>query len=203
MGQCHGTPVKGAERCRMHLGKRAQPVIAEAKLNEQAQAELARLDVPPVIDPLWELSKLAGQAVAWKDSMAGRVNELRSMRYESASGLEQLRSEIALWERALDRCVATLTAMAKLDIDARLVGIREQTADMLLNALEAALRSTGLDLEHRNAARQVFRNGIRVLHVPGEALPALAPVNQTEFVEAEIREVEREHPGLAGLVGDD
>ncbi|HEY2088337.1 MAG TPA: hypothetical protein VGH54_20255, partial [Mycobacterium sp.] len=135
----------------------------EQEITQQAARELARLDVAPVTDPLTELARLAGQAVAWKDAMAEKVNELSSMRYENQNGGEQLRAEIALWERALDRCVATLTAMAKLNIEERLAGIRQQTADMLERALDAALKASGADRDGRQRAREEFRKNLRVV----------------------------------------
>jgi hypothetical protein len=166
-GQCHGSLVAGSDRCRMHLGKRAPAAIAEAKLNEQAAAELARLDVPAVADPFYELCRLAGQAVAWKDAMAAKVNELTELRYEDAKGGEQLRSEIALWERALDRCLATLTALARLNIDDRMVGIREKTAAMLEQALDRALaKACRGDIELMAEARVEYRRHLRIVAVP-------------------------------------
>jgi hypothetical protein len=175
-GTCHGSPVAGTDRCRMHLGKKAPMAIAEAQLNEQAAAELARLDVPPVADPFTELCRLAGQAVAWKDAMAGNVNVLSSIRYEDSKGAEQLRSEILLWERALDRCLATLTALARLNIDDRLAGIRRQTADMLELALDRALAKTCPgDIQLAAEARAEFRRNLRIVQEPGQQPKAIGP----------------------------
>lgn len=155
----------GYGRCSWHGG--ASPTgsksAREQELNASAAKELARLDVPPVTDPLTELAKLAGQAVAWKDAIAGKVNELTSMRYESENGGEQLRAEIVLWERALDRCITTLAAMAKLNIEDRLAGIRKQTADMLERALDAALESSGLPLEGKAKAREAFKRQLKIV----------------------------------------
>jgi hypothetical protein len=190
-GKCHGSLVADTDRCRMHLGKKAGPAIAEAKLNEMAAAELARLDVPPVSDPLAELARLAGQVVAFKDAMAARVNQLASLRYESAHGLEQLRAELGLWERGLDRCVATLTGMARLNIDARLVGVREKTADMLVQALATALNASGLDCDARWKVEDVFRKSI-VLVRPLAENPECT---QNEFVDGEIRSLEAKVTG--------
>lgn len=169
-GLCHGPAVTGNDHCRMHLGEKAAPVIAEAKLKEQAAKELARLDVPPVADPLTELARLAGQAVAWKDAMAGRVNELTSIRYSTEGG-EQLRSELLLWERALDRCVMTLTAMARLNIEERLAGIRKQTADMLERAFDAGMEASGASFEGKAKGREAFKRHLKVV-ADGRTEPA-------------------------------
>jgi hypothetical protein len=157
-----GTDHPGFGRCKLHGGCAPGPRLDA--LNQQAAAELARLDVPPVTDPLTELARVAAQAVAWKNAMGEKVNELTSLRYEAAAGTgEQLRAEIALWERALDRCVATLTAMAKLNIEDRLAGVRKQTADMLERALDAALEASGTGLDGKQKAREAFRRQLKVV----------------------------------------
>jgi len=156
-----GTDHPGFGRCKLHGGCAPGPRIVA--LNEQAAYELARLDVPPVVDALSELARLAGQAVAWKDNMSAKVNELSSLRYESQTGGEQLRAEIALWERALDRCIATLTAMAKLNIEERLAGVRKQTADMMERALDAALEASGAPLDGKAKAREAFKRNLKIV----------------------------------------
>jgi hypothetical protein len=150
----------GYGNCHFHGG--SSPNGRTAALNHQAAAELARLDVPPVTDPLTELARVAAQAVAWKDAMGAKVNELTSIRYSTEAGGEQLRAEIALWERALDRCVTTLTAIAKLNIEGRLATVREATAQMLEQALQAALASSGCDLEGQERAKEAFRRNLKV-----------------------------------------
>lgn len=161
----YNTSHEGTGRCSWHGGASPSGTKAarEKELADQAARELARLDVPPVTDPLTELARLAAQAVAWKDAMAGKVNELASIRYESENGGEQLRAEIALWERALDRCITTLAAMAKLNIEERLAGIRKQTADMLERALDAALEASGAQLEGKAKAREAFKRHLKVV----------------------------------------
>jgi hypothetical protein len=147
----------------MHLGEEAAPVIAEARLNEQANRELVRLGVAPVVNAFEQLAIVASEALAWKNEMAAKVNSLLEMRYESKEGSEQLRSEIIVWERALDRCVTTLTAMAKLNIEERLAGIRKQTADMLERALDAALEASGAPLDGKAKAREAFKRHLKVV----------------------------------------
>ena len=128
----------------MHGGRTAK--ARERAAEEEARKQIARLDLPPVEDPLSELAKVCAQVVAWKDSMAGRVNELNSLRYSTEGG-EQLRAEVALWERALDRCERFLTAMARLDIDERLAKISEARAEMIITVFAAALERAGVEGE--------------------------------------------------------
>ncbi len=141
---CQAYPVRGAKVCVAH-GGRAPQVKAKAREREaeqQARAELARLDLPPVEDPLSELARVCGQVLGWKDMLAKRVNDLDSLRYENEAGGEQLRAEVALWERALDRCERFLTAMARLNIDERLAKISEERAELIISVLSAALERT-------------------------------------------------------------
>jgi hypothetical protein len=161
-GPCHGAAVTGSDKCRMHLGGEARPAIAEAKLQEQAQRLLYQRDAPPVTDPLSALQHLAGRAAAWEDIIGEKVNEMRSIRYSTEGG-EQLRSEIVVMERAMDRVGKLLVDIAKLNIEDRLAGVREATARMLEEALTAALQKSGADVSGQAAAREEFKRRLRVV----------------------------------------
>lgn len=143
---CQAYPVRGAKVCVAH-GGRAPQVKAKAReraVEQQARAELARLDVDPVEDPLSELAKIAGQVIVFKDQVAARVNELNSIRYSTETG-EQLRAEVGLLERAFDRCEKFLTAMARLNIDERLARISEERAEFIITVLTIALERAGIE----------------------------------------------------------
>jgi hypothetical protein len=173
-----GTDHVGHGRCKLHGGR--TPTVAkgaaESALEEQARTELAKLDVRPVENPLTELQLLAGQAVAWKNTVAGLVNRLGSLRYEGESG-EQLRAEVGLWERALDRCEKVLTAMARLDIDERLVKISEHQGKLVTAAIMAAFVDIGLSHEMQQALRPAIARHLRLaaLEERERERPALEP----------------------------
>lgn len=162
-GACHGSPVTGSDHCRMHLGAAAGPAIAEAKLQEQAARLLYQRDAPPVTDPLSALQRLAGRAAAWEDIIGEKVNEMRSIRYSTEEGGEQLRSEIIVMERAMDRVGKLLVDIAKLNIEGRLATVREATAQMLEQALHAALAASGCDLDGQRRAQEAFRRNLKVV----------------------------------------
>lgn len=159
-----GTEHKGYGRCRKHLGN--SPNVARAaereRLEHEVRAELARLAVQPVDNPLLELQKLAGQVLAWKDALGHMVNELTSIRYQDEHGGEQLRSEVTLFERAMDRCERVLVAMARLNIDERLVKISEAQARVINEVLRAALSEIGLDGATQDAVRPVIARHLRL-----------------------------------------
>jgi len=155
-----GTPHPGHGRCKLHGG--CAPSGRAAGAESQARAELARLGVPPVDNALTALAAIAGEVVAWKDMLAAKVNELSSLRYKTEGG-EQLRAEVALWERALDRCGKFLVDMAKLDIDERLARVTEQQAEQISAALTAVLAEMGLSQDQQRAARAGVARHLRAV----------------------------------------
>lgn len=161
-----GTPHAGTGNCKLHGGNTPSGQLSAA--TEQARRELAALDVQPVTDPLNQLAILAAQVLAWRDSMAEKVNELTSLRYESygdAGSSEQLRAEVSLWERALDRCERVLTAMARLNIDERLARISERQIEVMEAAIRATLADPdfGLDIAGQDKAAQALGRRLRAV----------------------------------------
>lgn len=149
-------------------------------LNDQASKALAKLNVTPIENPLEELRRLAGQVTAWKDQAAKMVNNLQGeMRYKDEKGAEQLRSEIVIWERALDRCVTTLAVMSKLDIDERLARIEAAKVDMVFSIIEKTFDDLGLNDKQKAKLRKGFYDNFQLATIEGkvlgaEAMPTLA-----------------------------
>ncbi|WP_166379906.1 hypothetical protein [Catellatospora methionotrophica] len=120
------------------------------------------LNASPITDPLRALQELAGQVVEWKDALAARV-DLHALRYESNISTEQIRGEVQLLERAMDRCNTVLATIAKLNIDERLARIDEMTAVVIVRAVEAGLASAGVAGPAAVKAREVVRGHLRAL----------------------------------------
>jgi hypothetical protein len=139
---------------------------------EQLHREITQavqiLGVAPVDDPLRALQELAGQVVAWKDALAARVS-MNALRYESAVATEQVRGEVQLLERAMDRCNMVLATIAKLRIDERLAAIDEATASMIVRAIEAGLASAGVTGPAAVRARDVTRAHLALVSSEGDA----------------------------------
>jgi len=159
-----GTSHKGYGRCRKHLGN--SPNVARAaeaeRVEHEARAELTRLDVTPVDHPLEELQKLAGRVLAWEKTVGELVNRLSEIRYEDEHGGEQLRAEVALLERAMDRCERVLVAMARLNIDERLARLTERQAELVIGVLKGALEDLGID-RSENEVRRVMARRLRLV----------------------------------------
>ena len=157
-----GTDHVGTGRCRLHGGntRTQRKAAAAAQAEAGARAILAQLDVQPVGDPVEQLQILAGEILAWRDAIAEQVRKLTTLRYEGEHG-EQLRSEVALFERALDRCQSVLTAMAKLDLDERLVRIGEARGKLVSALILGVFADLGLSEELQARARSAIAARLR------------------------------------------
>lgn len=161
-----GTPHPGAGRCKLHGGCIPTVVTSEARkaVEREARAAFGRLaDVStPVADPLTALADLAGHVGAWMQFLADRVADLQTLAYSGEAG-EQVKGEIVLFERALDRCNTVLGTYARLNIDERLARISEQQADMVLKALGAGLDAAGVTSDRRPIALRAAAGHLRLV----------------------------------------
>lgn len=140
---------------------------AAARLAQIMAAHGERLLRPdPVGNPLDELLMLAAEIREGKEILRALVSclyENGQIRYAHSKAGEQVRMEILLYERALERYAKILIDISKLKIEDRLAGIRQQTADMLERALDAALEESGVGLEGKHSARQALRRHLKVI----------------------------------------
>lgn len=179
---CNRYPVRGTTVCAApsHGGllPRVKAAAARNVAEEKIRRSFAGAGAKPIDNPYVELSRLAGQVVAWKDTLAGIVDSMSGdaecpecgasvpgageWRYEaSGAGTEQLRSELALFERAMDRCGGTLGMIAKLNIDERMARINERQADAVVRAVDAAIAAAGITGPAALQARQVAARELR------------------------------------------
>lgn len=158
-----GTDHQGVGSCKLHGGCTPNQVAGASRRMAEAGARalLAELHVTPVEDPLQALLKIASQVLAWQEATAALVNELEEVRYEGATGAEQLRAEVALYERAMDRAVAVLAAIARLNIEERLARVTERQADAVIDAIDAALAAAGVTGQDAARAKQAAARHLR------------------------------------------
>jgi hypothetical protein len=150
----------------MHASRRVvEGRIVEHEAEMMAEYWEAIIDAPPVINPLEELQKIAGQIVAWKDECLKALRYLKTSnwRYEKSRLGEQTRAEILIAERALDRAERCLVNMVKLGISKQLVALETQKVDLVERALIAALQASGLDIEGQDRARKVLRRELKAV----------------------------------------
>lgn len=157
-----GTDHRGFGNCSWHGG--TSPTGRMSALAEQAERLLYRQDAKPCANPLEALQRLAGRALALEETIGHLVNDLSAIRYEDAKGAEQLRSEVAVLERAMDRAGRILVDIAKLNIDERLAAITSRQADAVIAALEAGLAAAGvIDPQQRVLAKAAASRELRLV----------------------------------------
>lgn len=161
---CSNRPMTSSTRCRMHGGASPQAKTAAERrqVEGEARALLAELGVTPVDDPLAALLRLGGQVLAWQEATAALVNQLDHIRYQGGSG-EQLRAEVALYERAMDRAANVLSAIARLRIDERLAEVTQRQAEAVIGAIEAGLEAAGVTGDRMIEARRVAARHLRLV----------------------------------------
>jgi hypothetical protein len=153
----------GVGRCSWHGGN--APSSRVAAITQQAEKLLYKYEAAPVGDPLDALQRLAGRALALEETIGNLVNSLSEIRYESGGegGGEQLRSEVAVLERAMDRCGRLLVDIAKLNIDERLVKVTEKQARMAEQALLATLAEMGMEPGQQTDACERLERHLRLV----------------------------------------
>lgn len=170
IGKCQrpagwGTQHAGVGQCKLHGGntKNANVRGSAEVLKRDVDKILGKLEITPIDDPLTELSKLAGEVTAWKDIIANRVAFLKDVSYEGEKTGEQIKGEVIVFERALDRCNTVLVGMARLNIDERLARISEMQAQIVADALAAALGEMGMDLGAQREAKTRVAEKLRLV----------------------------------------
>lgn len=151
----------GATKSAQAKGRRA---VADARLDEQLNRLLVGTGASPVDNPLRALADLAGEMMAFKNGLASLVRKLDvdEIRYKGGAG-EQIRAEVVLYERALERTGQLLVNIARLNIDERLAAIEEKQADTVIRAVEAALASVGVRGEDAIQAKKVAARHLRAV----------------------------------------
>lgn len=163
-----GTDHVGAGPCRLHGGstrsvsKGAHRVL----LDREARKALADFDLEPVTNPLEALQQHAAEVMSLRNYLRDQVSRLEALRYEGGSG-EQVRAELAAYQAALRDTTAVLTAMARLDLDDRIVKINtrisEQQAELVVQAVRATLAALDLSAEQKMRANGIIARELRAL----------------------------------------
>lgn len=176
---CHWYAVEGTDppACKNHGANEGsyQSKLAAANVVQLrvATAETEKLvthwdqiiAAPPVTDAISELRKVAGQIVAWKDFCLQILAGLPADRWRYSAGKagEQLRAELLLLERALDRAERCLVSLAKLDLDGRAMALDEKIVNLCERALLAGLQASDASVEGRDNALRAMRRELKAV----------------------------------------
>jgi hypothetical protein len=170
---CHQFAVAGTDPplCKNHganggssISQKAAARVVDGRVTDRMAAIMsdhgeALMKPSPIGDPLSELLDVAAEIRTWKEVMRGVVADLLSrqaIRYTARAYGEQLRAEVLLYERALERLAAILVQVGKLGIERKLAQIEIDQAARVDRALTAALTATGVGLVEQQKARAVL-----------------------------------------------
>jgi hypothetical protein len=175
---CRRQAITGANVCDQHganKGSLTRTVAGQRVINDKMSARLAEimadrgerlLKPAPIDDPFAVLMETLAEVRELKDIMRDVVHELISsgqIRWASTQAGEQLRVEILVYERAIERLMNGLSGVVKLNIEDRMAGIREAQLRMLEQALDQALEASGIGVSGKLDARRTFRANVRVI----------------------------------------
>ncbi len=170
---CRARPKTGSVLCGAHGGhlpkvKRA----AQFRLaRDEAQQELIRRmkdDRQGRQDAVTELDRLAAEVIVFKDICRERIEQLNQIRYEGKTG-EQIRAEIILYERALDRCNTVLATNIKLGIAERKQKLDEAQALLMVGVIKTILNRLDLSREQKAIAVKVVPEELRAISAAVQA----------------------------------
>lgn len=151
---CPNPAIAGGTVCKTHGGS-TKHIKAAAKRRlavAKADAKLRELEYEPVEDPVSELADIAGQAKALMEWAGARVADLQNaLTYTDAHDVDQLKAEVGVYERAMDRTAKLVEACARLGLDERRVALEEGQAELAVAALRLAVQRAGLAEPQRQA----------------------------------------------------
>jgi hypothetical protein len=185
-GPCGGGVLRNQKVCRHHGG--ASPQALEVARRREVELRAEKLlrerwanggDVA-VDDPLGELARLAGEAVAFKDYLRDQVTELHGVlaywtenTFETEDAIrteatEQLRAVVLAYERALDRCAKILASIVKLDLAGRMLAVRTEQAEAIVTAVRMGLAQVDMSAELRKGAQEAIADALANMGRPAE-----------------------------------
>jgi hypothetical protein len=168
---CKRHPSHGTKRCHLHGGSSPQAIAKAARdkhqreVIEQVNKAIVKFDIEPVENPLTALKELAGEILKWKEILLDKVQLLDKIRYSTEFN-EQVRGEVLLYERAVDRAIQVLATIARLNIDERLAAVTESQAKMIEDALFSAFDAAGIPItepDQREAVAVAFGRHLAIV----------------------------------------
>lgn len=166
---CKRPPIRGGTVCASHGGR--APAVRAAAGRRLAEQEATRevalltdaqgpLSLPDVYR---EMLTTAGTAVAWQRVLRERVESLDGFSSTSGMGAEQVRADVILFERAMDRTAKVLELIARLDLDARIAQISEVQGEQVARVLRSALDTGNLSREQHSVVTSALAVELRKL----------------------------------------
>jgi hypothetical protein len=157
------------EFCQPHLDTprgraHIMEVIQRGRLTLPSEVERAIEKAKEIPEEDYHTTALERMAEAL-ETIQNWVNESRAnmdtlsaheYRYKDRAGQEQLRSEVAIFERALDRLSKHLGAMSKVSLQDKLVSLGKSQVDMMIRMIMTVVTELRLDEERAKRAQTLL-----------------------------------------------
>jgi hypothetical protein len=165
-GPCGLWPLSGQRVCKLHGGhskgarENAEQRLAEARADEAIAALWPGLaGVAPVKDPIDLLARTAAALEQMADQVGARVNQLNG-KVATGESMSQLRAEVVLLDRVLDKVIRASDRLASLGIAEKQVELEQGRAEIVTQAFLAGLAVVQLVPADREAMLRAFLTGL-------------------------------------------
>lgn len=169
--RCRSWVKPGQLVCRRHGGEvpavktKAELRREEYKIRGRLRKRLTNGGLTPIEDVYAALEGNAAEAQAFKEIVWQRLSDItgeEGWRYKSTAG-EQLRAEVALYERAMERANNFLVQYVKLGIADRRVKVAEAQAMILVGVIQNILGRLDLSRDQKRIAATVVPEELRAI----------------------------------------
>lgn len=169
--RCKRPPIKGALVCQMHGGqlppvkKAAAVALTEARVRREISSMRDVPQMTGVNDVYTELLEVLSMCAQWRRLLGDRVSYLTNLGYSTLENGEQVRADVQLFERSLERSAKVGEMLARLNLDERKAALDERTAAQLGMCIQQILNDLNLTDEQRELAAVVAPRRVRELAV--------------------------------------
>lgn len=100
------------------------------------------------------------RVIAFEQTTARLMRDLdpKDWRYQDRTGSEQIRSEVVLYERAMDRTARILKDISKMALDSKIVSLGKAQTELMVRILMSTINEIGLDVRQLDDARNILLN---------------------------------------------
>lgn len=173
MGSSGGCPDERAldfDFCPTHLNtprgrQHVMDTIARGNLTLPSQVQAA-IDQAQVVDDvdyqtsaLEKLSAALDLIQGWTDEARRNLDSLggpENWRYKDRAGTEQSRTELGVYERAMDRLSRHITAMSKAAVQEKIVTLGKAQVDMMIRIMLAVISEMRLPSAETDKAKMIL-----------------------------------------------
>lgn len=165
--QCQLNAMPGGFVCRWHGGmspntkRRAAERVAEYQVREIIELREAK-PMRSLRDVYEEMMDTASAARLWRQILQERVAELQVLGYAGVTA-EQVKADVLLFERALDRSAKITDSIARLNLEERRQVLDEKTGRTIADVIQAVMRDLKLSEEQRRRAPLLVSARLREL----------------------------------------